>query len=289
MHIILFVKVFRLLEFIRSTYVVILFIIAETIAISHYAKSDSYAKAKIFLFSNSITGGVAGTVHNATHLLSLPQENRALSQRIAELESELDYYASATIDTLDVGEIIFDDPTYSYVVGRVVSNSINKLENFIIIDKGMSDGVREQMALITPDGLMLGYVASCSSRYSAALSILSHSFTTSGKLKGGANYGSISWSGESRYHVSMSELSKYEPINVGDTVVSTGFSNIFPGDIVIGTVSSFEFNEMQTAYNVEIELAAQMTAVNHILAVGNRESGEIEELLQEAENNFSTK
>ncbi|MFI3279652.1 MAG: rod shape-determining protein MreC [Rikenellaceae bacterium] len=277
---------FRLLEFIRSTYVVILFVIAETIAISHYAMSDSYARAKIFLFSSSVTGGISGTVRSATHLLSLPQENRALSERIAQLEAEVDHYAMAAVDTLGVDDIIFDDPAYSYVVGRVVSNSINKLDNFIVVDKGVSDGVREQMALITPDGLMLGYVASCSSRYSAALSILSHNFTTSGKLKGGANYGSVSWSGENRYHVQMSELSKYEPISVGDTVVSTGFSNIFPGDVVIGTVASFEFNEMQTAYNVEIELAAQITAINHVLMVGNRESGEIEELLHEAENNF---
>ncbi len=277
---------FRLLEFIRSTYVVILFVIAETIAISHYAWSDSYTRSRIFVASNSVTGGVSGVLRSTRHLMSLPQENRALSERIAELEAEIDLYATAVVDAPASEDIIFEDPAYSYVVGKVVSNSINKLDNFIVIDKGVSDGVREQMAVITPTGEMLGYVASCTGRYSAALSILSRSFTTSGKLRGGSNYGSISWSGESRYRVSMSQLSKYEPINIGDTVVSTGFSHIFPGDVVIGTVASYEFNEMQTAYNVEIDLAAQLTSINYVLLVGNRESGEIEELLEEVESNF---
>ncbi len=274
---------FRLLEFIRSIYVVILFIIAETIAISHYAWSNSYTQAKIFVASNRVTGGVTGTMHNMTHLFELPGENRRLSERIAQLEAQVDEYELNMVDTLAAGEIIFDDPAYTYVVGKVVSNSINKHDNFIVIDKGIEDGVREQMALITPSGEMLGYVAGCTERYSASLSMLSASFTTSGKVKGGANYGSISWSGENRYQVSMSELSKYEPINVGDTIVSTGFSNIFPGGVTIGTVASFELNEMQTAYEVDIDLAAQMTAINHVLLVGFRDSGEIEELLGEVE------
>ncbi len=265
---------------------VILFIIAETIAISHYAWSSSYTRAKIFVVSSSISGGLSGAVRNSLHLFELPRENRELTERIAQLEAQVDIYASRIDDSIDQSEIIFEDPEYSYVVGRVVSNSINKSDNFIVVNKGISDGVREQMALITPKGEMLGYVAGCTDRYSASLSILSNGFRTSGKLLGGLNYGSIKWSGKDRYKVSMENLSKYEVINLGDTVISTGFSNIFPGGVTIGTVSAFELNEMQTAYNVEIELAARITAIDYVLLVGNRESGEIEDLIESAESKY---
>lgn len=271
----------RLLEFIRSIYVVILFIIAETIAISHYANSNSYTRAKIFVVSNSVVGGVNGTLRNTGHLFQLSSENRRLSERIASLESQLDQYeqsAQAHYE-LPAEEILFDNPAYTYIVGKVVSSSINKRNNYIVVDKGIEDGVYERMAVITPSGEMLGYVAGCTGRYSAVLSVLSHDFTTSGKVKGGTAYGSVNWPGTDRYSVSMSELSKYETVNIGDTILTTGFSNIFPGDVRIGTVASFGFNEMETAYHVEIDLAAEITSVGYVLLVGSRESGEIEELL----------
>ncbi len=276
---------YRLLEFIRSTYVVILFILLETIAISHYAWSSSYSRAKIFVLTNSIVGGANGLFHNTTHLFSLPEENKLLVEQIAELKEQLDTY-EAVQSALPPEEILYHDPAYSYVVGRVVSNSINKSNNYIVIDKGIENGVHERMAVITPAGEMIGYVKACTDRYCAALSILSSDFTTSGKLKDGKNYGSISWNNQDRYHVSMNELSKYEDINRGDTVVTTGFSQIFPRGVTIGRVESFEFNEMQTAYNVTVELAVDVTSIDYVLLVSSREQGEVDSLLDMINTNY---
>ncbi|MFR9523461.1 MAG: rod shape-determining protein MreC [Rikenellaceae bacterium] len=277
---------FRFFEFIRSTYVVALFIIAEAIAIGHYAGSSSYTRAKIFVISASMTGGVSRSIRSTIRLFELPKENLQLTERIAELESQIDSYAALTHGEAEVEDLSFEDPAFTYTVAKVVSNSINKRDNFIVVDKGIEDGIYEKMAVITPTGEMLGYVAGCVGRYSAVLSILSHSFTTSGKVLGGNNYGSIRWEGKDRYRVSMTDLSKYEHIEAGDTIVSTGFSNIFPGGVKIGTVASFEFNEMQTAYNVEIDLAAEITAIDYVLLVGSRDSGEIEALIDDMGKNY---
>ncbi len=263
---------------------VILFVLAEAVAIGHYAWSSSFTRAKIFTVSNSAVGGVNQLIHNTVHLFELPAENRALSERIAELETQLSVYTEKMEVSDSLEYITFDDPTYNYIVARVVSNSINKNDNYIALDRGIADGVYEKMAVITPQGQMVGYVEACTEHYSAALSVLSSSFTTGGKIKDGTNYGSIRWPGTSRYHVTMSELSKYEQINLGDTVVSTGFSQIFPGGVTVGQVSAFSLNEMHTAYNVEIELSAQITAIDYVLLVGNRERGEVEELLLEVES-----
>ncbi len=275
---------YRLFEFIRSTYVVLLFILAEVVAVSHYAWSSGYSRAKIFVATNSVVGGVNKYMHNTAHLFALPAENRELVERIALLERQVSHFESISSAEVNADQITYSDPLTTYIVARVVSNSINKHDNFIVLDRGVEDGVCERMAVITPTGEMLGYIAAASSHYSAALSVLSSSFTTSGKIKDGANYGSIRWTGESRYRVSMSELSKYEPIEVGDTVVSTGFSQIFPRGVTIGSVASFSFNEMQTAYEVEIDLAAQITAIDYVLIVAHRDQGEINELLEEIEN-----
>lgn len=277
---------FRLLEFIRSTYLVILFIVAEVIAISHYASSSSYSRAKILAVSNNFVGGAQSLIHNTTHLFDLSDENRNLTTHIAALEARLDNYERAErADSLSAVEQVveFDDPDHLYIVARVVSNSINKRDNFLVLNKGIEQGVRENMAVVSPTGQMLGYIAGCSAKYSAALSALSSTFSTSGKLLHGEHFGSISWNGEDRYSLRLSDLSKYANINVGDTVVSTGFSQIFPADVMIGTVRSYSLNSMQTAYTASIELAADISATDYVLIVGRRDSFEIDELINSIE------
>ncbi len=275
---------FRLFEFIRSIYVVVLFVIAEMIAISHYAWSDSYTRAKIFVVSNSMVGGVNGLFRSGVRLFELPAENRRLSERIAQLESQVSLYKEYSEEGVSSEAILFESPLHSYIVAKVISNSINKRDNLILVNKGFEDGVYENMAVITPSGEMVGYVVGCTAHYSAILSVLSSSFTTSGKLLGGSHFGALEWSGKDRYTISMHELSKYALINQGDTVVTTGFSQIFPGGVTIGTVNSFELDEMGTSYNVEVDLAVEISSLDYLLLVGSRESGEIEELQTSVES-----
>ncbi len=281
-----FSAVFRLLDFIRSTYVAILFILAETIAISHYASTSSYSRAKVLASSNAVIGSGQRAIRNTVHLFGLSAENRRLSEYIATLEMEIDNFEAQQSDILPDDVTLFNNPEYTYIVARAISNSINKEDNFIVLDKGIEDGVRENMAVITPNGELLGYITGCSSRFSATLSALSYSFKSSGKLLDGEHFGSISWSGDSRYELTMSELSKYATINVGDTIVSTGFSQIFPPGVNIGRVKRFELNQMQTAYNVAVELSADITAVDYVLIVGRRDSMEIEELINDINSQY---
>ncbi len=274
----------QILKFFRSIYLVILFILIEGIAISHYAKSNSYTQAKILATTNGLVGGVQSGIESVSQFFILPQENERLTQRIIELERDIDFLEGAVGDSLH--RIIpskFDDPEYNYFSANVVSNSINKKNNFIVINEGLDSGIREKMAVVTPDGNIVGYVAGCSANYSAVLSILSEDFSTSGKIAGGKNFGAINWNRQDRYKVQMSNLSKYEDISVGDTIISTGFSQIFPPEVIIGTVSSFEFNEIETGYNVELELATDLTGIDNVIVIGKRDAPEVNALLEDVE------
>ena len=66
----------------------------------------------------------------------------------------------------------------------------------------------------------------------------------------------------------------------GDTIVSTSFSRYFPAGILIGTVEEFELNETRTAYTVRVRLAAEMSRLNEVVLVGNRDFYEIRNLQQ---------
>ena len=136
------------------------------------------------------------------------------------------------------------------------------------------------MAVLSPDGAMAGYVVACSERYSVAMSVLNTSFRASGKLADSEYYGSIYWDGLDPDVVVLGELSKYADPQPGQEVVTTGFSQYFPADVLIGWVESASLNETRTADTARVRLAAGMSRLGDVVLVGNRDLFEIRDLQQ---------
>ncbi len=271
-------EVYKLLEFLRSIYVALLFVIIEAMAISYYAHSSHFTQARILTQSNRLAGGIHGAIHGVKRFFALPAENERLLERVAALENELSLYREqelyAALDT--IGSPLTGP--YRYTTARVVANSINKQENLLTLNKGLDFEVSPETAVVTPSGAMVGYVVSCSERYSVAVSILNTAFRASGEVAGDGHFGSIYWDGFDAEHVRMRDLSKYAAVEQGDTIVSTSFSRYFPAGILIGTVEEFELNQTRTAYDVRIRLAADMTALHDVVLVKNQDSNEQRQL-----------
>ena len=279
---------YKLIEFLRRIHVVLLFIIIEAIALNYYAHSSFYTQAKILSRANSVVGGLQRSVFSVKHFFTLRSENEMLSARVAELEHSLAAYrereANMATDTLSMAQIdsafVEQLTQYSYTPARIISNTINRNRNYITLNRGRQHGITEDMAVISPDGSMVGYIVGCSDRYSVAISILNDKFTTSGKIVGDDHFGSITWNGRSPHKVQMSELTKYAEFEVGAPVVSSGLSHIFPEGVKIGVVESFSENDNQTSFDVVVRLAADMTKVSNVLVISNDgyiESTELEE------------
>lgn len=280
---------YKLIEFLRRIHVVLLFIIIEAIALNYYAHSSFYTQAKILSRANSVVGGLQRSVFSVKHFFTLRSENEMLSARVAELEHSLAAYrereANMATDTLSMAQIdsafVEQLTQYSYTPARIISNTINRNRNYITLNRGRQHGITEDMAVISPDGSMVGYIVGCSDRYSVAISILNDKFTTSGKIVGDDHFGSITWNGRSPHKVQMSELTKYAEFEVGAPVVSSGLSHIFPEGVKIGVVESFSENDNQTSFDVVVRLAADMTKVSNVLVISNDgyiEATELEEV-----------
>ncbi len=271
---------YKLIEFIRRIYVVLLFIVIETIALNYYAHSSFYTQAKILSHANRAIGGVQNAVFGVRHYFTLRRENEVLAHRVAELETQLAVYRGQAADTgTDSLQLPIEELTqYRYMTARIVSNTINRDRNYITLNRGLMHGVSEDMAVISPDGVMVGYVIGCSERYSVVMPVLNTDFRTSGKIEGDDHFGSISWSGSSPYSMNMTELSKYADINIGDEVVSSGLSHYFPEGVKIGSVVSYRLNESQTAYDVEIRLGTDVTRLSNVILIENLDYGEVSHL-----------
>lgn len=267
----------KLIEFIRSVYVPVLFVVLEIFALSQYATSNPYAQARLLTRSNQVVGGVQGFFTRVRNFWSLGVENRRLTARVVELEEELMRYRAAEAE----GELKLLSDTmrshpYFFTTARVAGSSINRTNNFVVLNRGERDGVTPDMAVLSESGAMVGYVVSTSENYSVALTVLSPHFKASGHLADYPDiYESIHWRGDNKRYVWMENLSKYaEGIEVGDEVLSTGFSGYFPPDVPIGTVESFRLNETGDFYTVKIRLKADIGALQEVILL--RPSGQEE-------------
>lgn len=277
---------YKLIELIRRIYVVLLFLLIEAVALNFYANSSHYTEAKILSRANTVAGWMQNTVFNVKHYFTLRSENEMLAQRVAELENTLTRYREREeqieTDTMSMWQM---DSTLMvglaerrYTTARVVGNTIHHDRNYLTLNRGHQDGVVAEMAVVTPDGCMVGYVMECSDNYSVVMSILNTGFHTSGKIRGDEHFGSITWNGHSPHRVQMTELTKYSECEIGDEVVASGLSHYFPEGVRIGYVESRTENENHTSLDVELRLAADMTRLSNVVLIENNNIVEITSL-----------
>lgn len=268
----------RLLYFIRKSYVAIIFIILEIIAIRSYAYSTPYTQARLLKASNSIVRGVYGTFSDIGNYFSLRKENRQLTERIAELENRLDILQANQDDIRPYDVAISISQQYEYIAARVVSNSINRPQNFITINKGLNDGVKLNMAVLSPEGYAVGSIVDCSENFSIAKSLLNTSFKVGGRLSVDGSIGTLCWDGVDSQCANFEEVSKYASVKEGDMVVASGFSYYFPSDVVIGSIESVSLHENRTTYDCRVRLAADFSRLSNVILVNNNSADEAQSL-----------
>ncbi len=258
---------YRFFLFLKKIGFVLLFVAIEGFALHYFAASSSYNQAKAVNVSHFLVGDIYAGIQRVKHYFSLGRENRLLNGEVARLRERLEAYelrAAARGDGEDTAGYAVDIP-YIYGTARVVNNSITGGQNLITLQGGLRDGVRPEMAVIS-DGAIAGYIVNSSNRFSVAVSILNTRFRTSGRLLGSDYFGSVFWDGLRTDEVVLSEVPKYAPIAVGDTIVTTDYSSYFPPGLRIGTVRSFELVN-NTYYDARVRLFADMAALNHVLLV----------------------
>jgi len=122
-----------------------------------------------------------------------------------------------------------------------------------------------------------GVIVGCSENYSLAMSLLNLDFRLSARIKSNGYYGSLSWDGIHYREAILSEIPQHVPVNVGDTIETTGFSAIFPEGIMVGTVSDFE-RMGGDFYKITITLATDFKKLHFVDIVGNMKKTEQLEL-----------
>lgn len=256
-----------LLVFLLRIHFLILFILIEVFSIILLVNNNSFQQSAMVNLSRQISGRYYSRTANLKQYFSLAEQNRKLAEENTRLMSILESkYRIEKEDVIAVYDSIYNQQ-YTYSPAQIINNSINNRHNYLTLNKGYMQGVKPEMAVVSQDGVV-GIVKGVSENFSTVISMLNLDFKVSAKVKKNGYFGSLSWDGVNYRKVILKEIPLHADIQIGDTVITSGFSSIYPEGIMIGTIDGFE-EKAGSFYEIEVTLSVDFRRLNHVYVVGN--------------------
>ena len=271
----------NLVRFLKRFHFFLLFLVLQGAALGLLVQSNRYQAGQIKRFYNEISGIIFGEYNNLTGYFNLRRSNLALAAENAYLRTHI----AQSYQIFDRRVFIVNDTVYrlqyEYIQARIIKNSTNKRNNYLMINKGANHGIREGMAVISPTGVV-GIVKVVSNNFSSIMSLLHSDSRISARVRhNNFSTGSVSWDGRTPGISQMLEVPPHIEIFVGDTIITSGFSLNFPEGIVIGTVSEVQTRQIDNFHSLEIKLSTDFHTIDHVYVVRNLARNELEKLQQQ--------
>jgi rod shape-determining protein MreC len=266
----------NLLNFLARYNNLIIFLILEGIAFYLLSTRNSYHNSRLVNGVRGITHGIEEKINNTKSYLSLHEINENLAAEnvaLRNLLAKLTRRESSLFFSVDDSS---HKQQYLHSSAEVIENSINKQKNFFTINKGESQGIKVDMAVISAYSVA-GVIVGCSGNYSVAMSLLNPDFKLSARIKSNGYFGSLSWDGRDYRYAILSDIPQHVLVNVGDTIETTGYSAIFPEGVIVGTVSDYE-KFGGDFYKITILLSTDFKKLHFVDVIGNMKKTEQLEL-----------
>lgn len=241
--------------------------------------NNTFHKAAYINSANNVSGKVLETEAEVTDYFSLKAANTQLAEENARLRSQ----ARSAFEISDKRFFEKNDTIYglkySYTTAKVINNSTDRRNNYITLNKGSMHGIRPQMAVVSPRGIV-GVVKDVSEHYSTVLSFLHKAVRVSAKIKKNDNFGSLVWDGTNPDYGYLKDIASYVKLQKGDTIVTTSFSDIFPEGIMVGTVDKLEEKPSDAFHLIRVKLSTNFNSLTYVYVISDFTRAERDSLEQ---------
>tara|TARA_Y100001968_G_scaffold253222_1_gene238826 strand:+ start:1089 stop:1820 length:732 start_codon:yes stop_codon:yes gene_type:complete len=229
---------------------------------SNFIKKITEIRSHIFLQEKKIKDYLVLKDNN----IELLKQNDSLFQKNEFLKKKLEFYKSKfENDSTQNSSIILQ--------AKVVRNSWNKKQNFMTINKGFSDNISPKMGVVNNNGL-IGITHTISENFSTIISILNIDLMISAKIKNSGKFGTLSWDGQNPNVMHLTGLPKHVNIKIGDTILTSGYSNILTEEIEIGTISKYTTEKNTNFLNIIVKPFVDFTDIDFVYIVNPNQKNE---------------
>ncbi len=260
----------------------ILFIIYTVASCVLLFRNSPYQHHVFLTSANSIVSGVYSASSSVTAYFNLKGINEDLQRRNTDLELEV-LNLKRTIDFYREKEYADSVPVdsslqrYSFITAQVINNTITKSHNYITLNKGTEDGLRPEMGVVDQNGVV-GIVNVVGPHSARVISLLNPFLRLSCKVKGHNHVGSLVWQGNDYTYAILEELPRHAEFQNGDTIVTSGYSTVFPEGVPVGVVEEGMKEHDENFYALKVRLFTDFATLSTVRVIRDEMTDEINDL-----------
>ena len=280
----------NLLDFLARHNHWFVFVLLEVISAVLLFKYNSYQGSVWFSSANAVSGRVYEASAAVGQYFSLVTVNRQLTQRNVYLEREVarmaQEHAEATADSSCLQRLQNNQTNrYRSVPARVVSSSLDRLNNFITIDKGEADGVKKDMGVVCGTGIV-GIVYLTSAHYSVVIPVLNSKSNISCSIRGRGYFGYLHWMGGVPDEAYLDDVPRHARFRIGDVIVTSGYSSVFPPGMLVGKVMRVYNSANGLSFRLRIKLTTDFGNLRDVCVITDAAVAERVKLLEAANDSL---
>jgi rod shape-determining protein MreC len=275
--------------FIRRYFTFFAFIVLQVFALWMLFRFNRFHHAAFLGVANEVTGSVNQQVDKLDDYFHQGEENA----RVHQMNDSLLNLLRTNFVTLDTGQLQVVDSLkidtvnsvrrYLWRAAKVLYNTVNSEKNYLQINRGAKYGIKDNMGVLNSDGAVVGRVVNVSPNFSSVMSLLHIQSSVSAMLKRTGDAGTLEWDGKNPRIVELRGIGKSVDVKVGDTVVTGRYSDIFPPEKMIGTITQLTVDQATGFYNLKIKTAVNFSNIQQVFVVENLQRDEQLQLQRDTE------
>lgn len=245
----------------------ILFILLELISLFLIVNYNNTQK-EIFLYSSNLFSGRILNRYDATMDYfnlntindSIQKENARFLEKLHNQYPEVD---------LDLNSNSFDsivEVDYRFIPAKICNKTLHLRNNRITLDKGMNNGIDNGMGVISENGV-IGVIRKINGEFSSVIPIINTQLHISAKVLGKNYSGDLTWQPYDERFMLLEHIPKHADVAIGDSIVTSGYSTIFPPDIEIGKISDIKLPAGENYFKIKVRLFEDIATLEHVYIV----------------------
>ena len=239
--------------------------------------------------ANEMTGRVNTQYNKVEDYFTLKEENR----RLHKFNDSLLNLLSRNFMRRDTGLQLVKDSLPFDTAGHyrryflrdavVIYNTVNAPKNYIQLNRGSNQGIKDNMAVISSDGSAVGVVVNVSPNFCQVMSLLHVQSTVSASLKKSGDFGTVEWDGKDPRFLLLKKIPKSVEVKPGDTVLTSPYSYNIPPGYMVGTIADIKVDNTTGMYVLKIKTAANFYNLQQVHVIENIERDEQVKLFEETQ------
>ncbi len=274
----------NLLLFLAKYGHLLLFLILEIICFSLIIQFNDSQKETWVNSVNLYTGRVQERVNGVNNYLKLQQLNDSLSVENAKLLQQIIDFKVDLKDNAYQNFESIDTSIHTIIPTRVCDKTIRLRNNYFTLCKGSKQGIKKGMGVVSKQGIV-GVVKSVTDHYSDVILLLHSQSRTSVSIKGKQYFGNLVWRTNDHSLMKMEAVPKYANVSLADTVITSGYSTIFPQGLEVGKVESINDEQGGNNYEIDVRLFNNIELLEYVYVIGIDHGLEVQELYSKKNSN----